>query len=74
MKTQELKQINNMIAMLEKYFLKYCECKGVSVKVFGLPEQYIFTEEEFRYGCEPQYMNEALYAYLGFQIFRDLCV
>lgn len=70
---EKLKQTNRMIVELENYFLEYCKRKGIFVRVFDLPEQYLFTEKQFRYGCEPQYMNEALYTYLGFQIFSEIC-
>ena len=71
---EKLQQTNSMIAELENYFLKHCEQEGIVVRTFNLPEQYCFTEEKFRYGCEPQYMNEAMYTYLGFQIFSEICV
>ncbi|MEY8374765.1 glycosyltransferase [Lachnospiraceae bacterium 56-18] len=72
-KEQELNQINNMISELEEYFLRCCEQKRIYVEVFDLPVQYCFTEKDFKYGCEPQYMNEALYAYMGFQIYSKIC-
>ena len=71
---EKLKHTNNMITELENYFLVYCDRNGINVRAFDLPEQYCFTEEDFRYGCEPQYMNEALYTHLGFQIFSQICV
>ena len=68
-----LKQINYMISKLEDYFLDCCRKNGISVKEFDFPIQYYFTEEKFEYGCRPQYMNEALYTFLGFQIFSEIC-
>lgn len=70
---EKLKQTNNMITELENYFLECCDQRRINIGVLDLPEQYCFTEEDFRYGCEPQYMNEALYTYLGFQIFNEVC-
>lgn len=69
-----LNRINNMISEMEEYFLECCKQKDIYVKVFDLPEEYCFTDEKFRYGCEPQYMNEMLYTYLGFQMFSEICI
>ena len=60
-----------MISGLEEYFLEKCKIKNISVNVLDLPEEYCFTDEQFMYGCEPQYMNEALYTDLGLEIFKN---
>ena len=67
---QKLAQLNMMLAELEEIFLEECQIKNISVKVLDMPDEYCFTDEQFMYGCEPQYMNEALYTYLGFEIFK----
>lgn len=67
---QGLGQVNDMLLELEDYFLDACTRRGVPVRVFGLPEQYCFTDRQFKYGCEPQYMNGALYNQVGFEIFK----
>lgn len=68
---EDLKRINDMISDLEDYFLEQCGNNGISAAVFDLPEEYGFTDEQFKYGIEPQYMNGALYNYVGFEIFRQ---
>lgn len=65
-----LSRINTMISGLEDYFLEHCRRNDISVTVFNLPEEYSFTDEQFKYGCEPQYMNGALYNHVGFEIFK----
>lgn len=67
---KELEHKNRMISEMEDFFIMECQIRNISVRVFDLPEEYCFTDEQFMYGCEPQYMNEALYTYLGFEIFR----
>lgn len=68
---QELKDQNGMLSGLEDYFLKRCQNKNIFVRTFDLPEQYSFADEQFMYGCEPQYMNGALHTYLGMKIFQE---
>lgn len=69
---EHLEQVNAMLSGLEDYFLEQCKQNGISVTVYELPDVYCFTDKQFRYGCEPQYMNDALYTHLGFEIFKQL--
>jgi hypothetical protein len=68
----EIRRINTMISEMEDYFIDTCKENNLSLLTFELPAQYCVTFENFKYGCEPQYMNEALYTYLGYEIFKTI--
>lgn len=67
---QNIKEKNKIISNLEAFFLCKCKEKSLRVMMISLPEQYCFTDTTFEYGCKPQYMNKALYAYLGYKIYE----
>ena len=66
--------IQNRNRIVEKYemiFLNLCHEKNIGIKIYDLPKESVFTDEYFRLGCEPQYLNESLYTDIGYQIFKD---
>ncbi len=67
----DLRRINQMFFEFEEFFINRCREVQIRINVFELPSQYCFTDRYFRCGLEPQYMNEALYTYLGFEIFKN---
>jgi len=67
---EKIIRINALICKLENCFLEQCKRNGIFVKVFDLPEEYCFTDVQFKYGCVPQYMNGALYTKLALEIFE----
>ena len=62
---------NNWINRLEQVFLEKCRTSGVHVRVMEMPGDYMFTDKNFEYGCEPQYMNKALYTYMGMEMVSE---
>lgn len=69
---KRLEEINHSISLLEDYFLEQCKKNDIYVKEYSLPIQYCFTDRQYLYGCEPHYMNGALYARLGLEILNDM--
>lgn len=66
----EIRQKNRMFSEMEHYFLEHCKAALVKVTDIALPEKWRFTDVDFRHGCEPQYMNGALYTYLGYELYK----
>ena len=61
-----------MFAGMEEDFLSRCTAAGVKVMELSLPEEGRFADEDFRHGCEPQYMNSALYIWLRYELYKKL--
>ena len=73
----ELTNIRLINAKIEKeyqYFIDACERNGINIEVLNydtIDEKYIFTDCEFEYGCEPQYLNHYAYGLLGEKLFLE---
>lgn len=61
-----LEKVNSIIAKMEKYFLENYN----QVQCVEIPSYMQFTDPKFRYGREPQYMNQTAYTAAGFEIFK----
>ncbi len=69
---EEIRRYNAMFAGMEEDFLSRCTAAGVKVMELSLPEEGRFADEDFRHGCEPQYMNSALYIWLRYELYKKL--
>ncbi len=70
----DIRETNKRIDSLENIFLGKCQDYGIEVKQLGFKknnDRIIFTDLDFKYGCDPQYLNNYAYGYLGRQIFLD---
>lgn len=65
---QELESINQMLEQMEDYFLS----KMPSIMVTEYDMEYAFTDEHLKYGCRPEYSNNAHYMQTGLQIFEKI--
>ncbi|GFI16229.1 putative glycosyltransferase EpsH [Lachnospiraceae bacterium] len=61
-----LSESNYIIEKMENYFLENCDL----AQSIEIPSYMQFTDKMFRYGCEPQYMNQAAYLAAGVGIFK----
>ena len=73
-KQKEIEQLNFIIMKLEELFISYCKKENIIIKIIEIPETYKFSDDEFLYGCNSIYMNEILYTYAGYEIFKKFCL
>ena len=69
---EEIRRNNEMFAEMEDDFLSRCRAAGVKVMELSLPKELRFADEDFRHGCEPQYMNSALYIWMRYELYKQL--
>lgn len=69
---EEIRRNNEMFAEMEDDFLSRCRAAGVKVMELSLPKELRFADEDFRHGCEPQYMNSALYIWMRYELYKKL--
>lgn len=65
---EKLIETNKMITQMEEYFLaNYKGCTVIEVE-----ERYFFTDKNFRYGCKPEYINDAFYEQISLKLYKQL--
>lgn len=65
---RELKGINQMLGQMEEYFIEHMP----DITVVENSPEYLFTDDQFRLGCYPEYANNAWYMKVGLQIFEKI--
>lgn len=66
----EINHVNRMLERMEDYFIS--ELPGIAI--IEEDAKYIFTDNMFRLGCYPEYLNNAWYTKVGREIFERTLV
>ncbi len=67
---QEIKEINQELEWYYQYFIS-CLPESIVVDSSEFPE-FVFTQEDFPFGCEPFYYNEGYYNRMAIEINRRI--
>ena len=67
---ENIRKQNQFISECEDILWKTLQSYNIDTRKRKFEKKWCFTDENFKYGKEPQYMNECLYTIIGNELFE----